>query len=116
MTALYEKGDSALPEFVQFFEIQNTGPSDILASQFKISLRSKTDKGDTVMRLRSEPEVTSGEASCHQSLDSSDSRYIVIDCTTERLSSHENSNKIVVRIPSALGGDAIAKVGASFAT
>lgn len=114
MSALYEKGQNALPNFTQFFEIQNTGPSDILSLQFKISLRSKTDTGDTIMRLTSLP-IVSG-ANCLQSSNFSDSRYVVIDCTANRLSSHADSNKIFVRVSAELVADAIFKVSSEFTT
>lgn len=107
MSALYEKGQSALSNFTQFFEIQNLGPSDVLESRFRISLQAKTKQGQAIIKLTSKPHVTEGVAVCQQSPDADSLMYIVINCTAKRLIQSEH---IKLQIAAQLDAEGVAKV------
>lgn len=109
MTALQLNESTALPQYTQFYEMQNAGPSDIIGAKFRIVAPTHTPEGYAISELTAQPTVTEGRAVCDpiQLTSSPNKGAITIDCITEKMS---RSERIVIRLNARLSSEALLKV------
>lgn len=111
------KNGTTGPTFVQFFEVRNQGPSDILGATLQIGLPLYTDDGAEIIQMLKQLTVTEGEADCQSiPLGNYEStlpfRYngeaaVAINCTTGRIGSND---RVVIRLSARLSAEAIINV------
>lgn len=119
------------PEFVHFYEIRSTGPSDILGVDVVILFQTTTSMGHQLSQLTGQPTVTQGEASCDSlvlenvplndpnTVDVNrtspekklhypvDEKNTVIRCRTNRLT---RSDRVVIRLSARVSAEAVVNV------
>ena len=64
ITALQLNETKALPEYTQFFEVRNEGPSDIIGAKFRIVSPTHTPEGYAINELKAQPRIQEGVATC----------------------------------------------------
>ena len=115
------KNDTTGPPFVQFFEVRNLGPSDILAATLQIGLPVYTDDGVEIIELLKELTVTEGIADCQSIPLSSQehhttsfrydgeprTRVVIINCTTGHITSND---RVVIRLSARLSPKGVINV------
>ena len=114
------RNDTTGLTFVQFFEVRNQGPSDILATTLQISLPVYTEDGDEILELLKQLTVTEGVADCQSvPLNSQEAntmlryngeigtRAVVINCTTGRIVSND---RVVIRLSARLSPKGVINV------
>ncbi|KAK4002779.1 hypothetical protein OUZ56_004581 [Daphnia magna] len=108
MTALQLNESTALPQYTQFYEVQNVGPSDVIGAKFRIVTPTHTPEGYAISELTAQPTVTEGNANCDpvQLTSNPNVGVINIDCVTEKMN---NSERIVIRLNGRLSSEALLK-------
>lgn len=108
VTALQQEGAQA-PTYVQFYEVRNMGPSELLGTSFRIVSPTKTPEGFAISDMTAQPVVIEGIAICDPiPIGSNDTASdITVNCRTERISRYE---RVVVRLSARLLSDALIQV------
>ena len=96
-----------LPTYLQFYEILNGGPSDVLSTEFVIASPTKTPEGYAISTWTSQPIIEEGSATCDPFQDTGNS--VVLKCRTETLL---RSKRIVVRVSARISTEALVQVSA----
>lgn len=109
VTAVEINGTNAIPHYTQFFEAQNSGPSNILGGRFQIFFQTHTAEGYAINELTAQPAVEKGQATCApvsvktRSLENG----INIDCEMGKIASKAS---VVIRLQARLSPEALLKV------
>lgn len=109
ITALQLNEINALPEYTQFFEVRNEGPSDIIGAKFRIVFPTHTPEGHAINKLKAQPKIQEGTATCDpiSLTEKPNKEPIFINCVTNRMT---RGHRIVIALMAQLSSEALLNV------
>jgi hypothetical protein len=108
-TALQLGEIKALPEYTQFCEVRNEGPSDIIGAKFRIVFPTHTPEGYAINELKAQPTIQTGAATCDivPLAEKPNKKPIDINCVVNRMT---GGQRVVIKLIAQLASEAFLEV------